>query len=76
MKIATQRKKSHAGAPGTPTVVARAVNRLREENAIRLSRSNIDEDPKRSDCATLKTRNRILNIGTWNVRTLNQLGKI
>ena len=51
------------------------IDRYREENALRLSRSNIDEDPKRSDCATLKTRNHILNIGTWNVRTLNQLGK-
>ena len=55
MKIATKRKKSHAGAPGTPTVVARAVNRTREENVLHLSRSNIDEDSKKSDCATLKT---------------------
>ena len=72
---ATKRKKSHASAPGTPTVVAHAVNSNREENVLRLSRNNRDDDSKKSDGVILKNHNRILNIGTWNVRTLNQLGK-
>ena len=72
---ATKRKKSRASAPGTPTDVAHAVNSKREENVLRFSSSNIDDDSKKSECVTLKTRNHILNIGTWNVRTLNQLGK-
>ena len=75
MKIATKRKKSHASAPGTPTVVAHAVNSNREENVLRLSRCNIDDGSKKPDCVTSKAHNHILKIGTWNVRTLNQLGK-
>ncbi|KAK3731015.1 hypothetical protein RRG08_066031 [Elysia crispata] len=57
------------------TVVAHAVNSNREENVLRFSRSNIDDCAKKSECVILKTRNHILNIGTWNVLTLNQLEK-
>ena len=60
---------------GPHTVVAHAVNSNREENVLRFSRSNIDDCAKKSECVILKTRNHILNIGTWNVLTLNQLGK-
>ena len=40
---------------------------------------NLSPDPtgrKSSDSAILKNRNRPLKIGTWNVRTLYQAGKL
>ena len=75
-KKSLQRKKSHTSAPGSPAVVAPAVNTNREENMSGLSRISIDDDHK-SDCAVLKARDHnILKVGTWNVRTLAQDGKV
>ena len=48
MKTATKKKKSNASAPRSPTVELNTVNRNREENVLRLSRININEDFKKS----------------------------
>ena len=45
MKV-TKRKKSHASAPGTLTIIAHTVNSAREEKALRLSKSNSDDGSK------------------------------
>ena len=74
MKATRKKKGSDASAPGTPTVAATAVNINRDESLLETIRIRSDDDQK-SDCTVLKTRNRTLLLGTWNVRTLAQPGK-
>ena len=53
------------------------VNSHRDEVVRPASRRRRDEGRfKRPDCVSLKTGQGSLRIGTWNVRTLNQLGKL
>ena len=73
--VTTDNEKRYAVAPGPPTVETTAVYGNREEALGDMTRSNLDDDAK-SDCVPLKMRTRCLNIGTWNVRSLNQDGKI
>ena len=72
-----RRKASHVGTPGPPAGSMPTVNRSREETTRPTSRMRCDEGRfKRPDCPYLKCGRSSLKIGTWNVRTLNQLGKI
>ena len=77
------KKKSHARDVGPPAIRLLAVNTHREEDQNRVSGMGIDEaknlKPKggfSADTPMLKTRNEFLKIGTWNVRTLFQAGKL
>ena len=72
-----RRKASHVGTSGPPAGSMPTVNRNREETIRPSSRVRCDEGRfKRPDCPHLKHGRSSLKIGTWNVRTLNQLGKI
>ena len=73
--MSQEKKKSHAFVPGPPTVDANAVNSHREGALGATSRTSRDDDQK-PDCISLKVRSRFLKIGSWNVRTLNQDGKL
>ena len=54
-----------------------AVDSHRDESDQSSSRIRRDEGRfKRPDCAYLKRGREALKIGTWNVRTLYQLGKL
>ena len=72
-----KRKTSRADTPGPPAGSMTAVNSNRDETTRPASKRRRDEGRfKRPDCASFKTARRGLRIGTWNVRTLNQLGKL
>ena len=71
------KKKSHASTPGPPDGSMPAVNSYRDESGLPSSRMKRDEGRfRRPDCVHLKSGSNTLKIGTWNVRTLNQLGKL
>ena len=74
------KKASHVGTLGAPAGSMPTVNSFissREEaNRPASRRRREDGRFKRPDCPFLKTGGGSLRIGTWNVRTLNQLGKI
>ncbi|GFS23268.1 craniofacial development protein 2-like [Elysia marginata] len=74
---------SHAGEVGPPAMKYRAVNSHREEDETTVGELALNDasglKPKGgpgADVANLKTRNRPLVIGNWNVRTLYQAGKL
>ena len=78
-----EKKKSHAGDVGPPATKYHAVYTNREEE----QNKDVDEGPNDStspnptgrleaDVLTLKTRNVPMVIGTWNVRSLRQIGKM
>ena len=72
-----KRKESHADTSGPPAGSMSAVHSVRDESACPSSRIRRDEGRfKRPDCPYLKRGRNALKIGTWNVRTLNQLGKL
>ena len=71
------KKTSHASTPGPPDGSMPAVNSYRDESGLPSSRMKRDEGRfRRPDCVHLKSGSNTLKIGTWNVRTLNQLGKL
>ena len=74
------KKKSHTDTSGPPAGRAGSmpvVNKHRDERNRPTTRRKRDEGRfKRPDCAALKSGRRPLNVATWNVRTLNQLGKM
>ncbi|XP_068756565.1 craniofacial development protein 2-like [Montipora capricornis] len=71
------RKASHVGTSGPPAGSMPTVHRHRDETIRPASRRCRDDGRfRRSDCPSLKTGKSRLRIGTWNVRTLNQLGKL
>ena len=74
MSQATER--SYASTPAPPDGSMPAVYSNREERVSSTSRVKRDEGCFKPDCAHLKSGNTTLKIGTWNVRTLNQLGKL
>ncbi len=75
--MSKRKKASHVGTSGSPAGSMPTVNSHRDEVARPASRRRRDEGRfKRPDCASMKTGRGGLRIGTWNVRTLNQLGKI
>ena len=75
--MSQRRKASHADTPGPPAGSMTAVNMNRDEANPPASRRRRDEGRfKRPDCPSLKTGRGSLRLGTWNVRTLNQLGKL
>ena len=77
MTMPQKRKTSHADTPGTPAGSMTAVNSHRDEATRPASKRRRDEGRfKRPDCPPLKTSRASLRLGTWNVRTLNQLGKL
>ena len=74
---------SHAGDVEPPATKYHAVNINREEEQSKDRDMDLDDatNPKPSgrlvaDTPSLKTRNASLVIGTWNVRTLLQAGKL
>ena len=72
-----RRKTSRADTPGPPAGLMTAVNRNRDEVTRPPTRVRRDDGRfKRPDCPYLKSGRSGLKIGTWNVRTLNQFGKI
>ena len=75
--------KSHTRDVGTPAIRHLVVNNHREEDQNRVRDMGTDDaaNSKRNgrflaDTPTLKTRNEFLRVGTWNVRTLYQAGKL
>ena len=71
------KKASHAGTSGPPAGSMPAVHSHRDESSRPASRVRRDEGRfRRPDCPHLKSGRDALRIGTWNVRTLNQLGKL
>ena len=69
--------KRHAGTSVPPTGSMSAVNSNRGEGNPQSSSMSRDEGRfKRPDCAHMKSYGKTLNICTWNVRTLNMLGKL
>ena len=74
MSQATER--SYASTPAPPDGSMPAVYSNREERVSSTSRVKRDEGCFKPDCAHLKSGNTTLKIGTWNVRTLTQLGKL
>lgn len=74
----TQRRKtSHVGTTGSLAGSMSSVNNNREETTNPSSRMRCDEEHfKRPDCPYLKNGRTSLKLDTWNVRTLNQLGKL
>ena len=72
-----RRKTSRADTPGPPAGSMTAVNMNRDEVTRPPTRVRRDDGRfKRPDCPYLKSGKNGLKIGTWNVRTLNQFGKI
>ncbi|XP_068728637.1 craniofacial development protein 2-like [Montipora capricornis] len=77
MTMPQTRKASHAGTSEPPAGSMPTVHRHRDETIRPASRRRRDDGRfRRSDCPYLKTGKSGLRIGTWNVRTLNQLGKL
>ena len=74
----TQVKESnYARTPGPPAGSMCAVHRNREESDLPTSKTKTDEGRfRRPDCARLKRGTETLKTGTWNVRTVNILGKL
>ena len=71
------KKASNASTSGPPAGSMPAVHRHRDESDRPTSKIRRDEGRfKRPDCAYLKRGREALKIGTWNVRTLYQLGKL
>ena len=69
--------KSHAGTSLPPTGSMPAVNSNRGKGNPKSCSMSRDEGRfKRPDCAHMKSYGKTLNICTWNVRTLNMLGKL
>ena len=77
-------KRSYAGEVGPPATKYNAVNRNREEMQDRLQKvTTYDATTLKpinggvvAESCTLRTRNASFKIGTWNVRTLYQAGKL
>ena len=77
MNMPQRKKTSRADTPGPPAGSMNTVNSHRDEATRPASRRRRDEGRfKRPDCPSFKTGRGGLRLGTWNVRTLNQLGKI
>ena len=77
MTMPQTRKASHVGTSGPPAGSMPTVHRHRDEAIRPAGRRRRDDGRfRRSDWLSLKTGKRGLRIGTWNVRTLNQLGKL
>ena len=77
MTMPQSRKASHVGTSEPPAGSMPTVHRHRDETIRPASRRRRDDGLfRRSDCPSLKTGKSGLRIGTWNVRTLNQLGKL
>lgn len=87
MKRKSLKETNHAGEIGTPAMKYHAVNINRAEKMdLRVQKS--DESPNdevnlkipsirlTSDERFLKTKKKLLKVGTWNVRTLYQAGKL
>ena len=66
---------SYVDDPVSSTVDTSTVNSHREEASDAYCNATSDDDVLRSDGSTMKYGSRCLKIGTWNVRTLNKLGK-
>ena len=76
MTVSQARKASYVVTPGPPAGSMTTVNSHRDEANRPASRRRRDDGRfKRPDCPSLKTGRGGLRVGTWNVRTLNQLGK-
>ena len=72
-----KQKASRAGTPGPPAGSMPVVNSHRDETNQPSTKVRRDEGRfRRPDCPYLKNGRSGLRVGTWNVRTLNQLGKI
>ena len=77
MTIPQKRSSSRADTPGPPAGSMTAVNMNRDGTTRPASRRRRDDGRfKRPDCPSLKTGRGGLRLGSWNVRTLNQLGKL
>ena len=75
--------KSHTRDVGTPAIRHLVVNNHREEDQNRVRDMGTDDAANSkpngrflADTPTLKTQNEFLRVGTWNVRTLYQAGKL
>ena len=83
MEEERKENESHAGDVGPPATMYHAVNTNREEDQskdrdVDLNDATSSKPPGRlvADTPTLKTRNAPMVLGTWNVRTLLQAGKL
>ena len=81
--VRKEKNKSHAGEVETPATKYQAKNCYREEkqsiDGMEVTHDAAGLKPygrPGADLPHMKTRNVSLNIGTWNVRTLHQAGKL